>query len=299
MVYHLRRPKAGLDLQLVDGPIYSGGTVAVLLSLSPQESFQVRKGQVDLTCIETYWESVTVRIHERRGTRTETRTEMRTRQLVHLSKLFLDHTSLSTGVPYRYEISITLPNDAPPSVRGSTASICWYLEAFWDVVRALDIHQERDVVILTRPLVEVTGGTRESSSLTTAASMYEECTLSLSLPSAQVRTGEILEGTLCAQARQTLDISEVRVELECSERAGVKTTTTVESREVLQEGASLVANEVREWPFQLRVPEVLLPSITSIHETSVVWRVRGILSRRMRTDFSVEEVVQVYTAPAF
>ena len=84
------------------------------------------------------------------------------------------------------------------------------------------------------------------------------------------------------------------MELECSEGAGTNGSETVEERVLLQEGASLSANEVQEWRFRLPVPEVLKPSL-AISQTSVVWRVKGILARSRRADFQVEQVVQVYT----
>ena len=86
------------------------------------------------------------------------------------------------------------------------------------------------------------------------------------------------------------------MDLVCLEIAGTKRSETVEGRVVLREEASLRANGVQEWPFQILVPDVLLPS-SSTDKTSVMWRVKGILVRSRRTDFTIEQVIQMYTEP--
>ena len=86
------------------------------------------------------------------------------------------------------------------------------------------------------------------------------------------------------------------MELERSELSGIKATETVEARVVLQRDSSLLANEVLEWPFRLKVPQGLFPSMIAGGGTTwVMWRVKGTVACKTGRNFAVDQAVQVYT----
>ena len=79
-------------------------------------------------------------------------------------------------------------------------------------------------------------------------------------------------------------------------KTGVSESRTTIDRVVLQRDGSLLAKEDYEWPFRLQVPKDTIPTARS-GKTSVVWRLKGVLARRMRPDLVIERQVQVYTPP--
>ena len=60
----------------------------------------------------------------------------------------------------------------------------------------------------------------------------------------------------------------------------------------------LTANQVLEWPIRLQVPKNALPS-TEVYHTQVVWRVKGILDRKItrRRSLEVQQQIQVFIDP--
>ena len=60
----------------------------------------------------------------------------------------------------------------------------------------------------------------------------------------------------------------------------------------LERDPTLQSGQTREWPFQLDIGQVGVPSLTT-EKSSVRWLVKGILDRRMRRDLRVEQEINV------
>ena len=84
--------------------------------------------------------------------------------------------------------------------------------------------------------------------------------------------------------------------MERLERAGAKESTVTSDFVSLQANGVLRAGTTYQWPFRLRVPAQLLPSV-SVDETTVSWWVKGILCRTIFPDISVTGPVSVCTTP--
>ena len=101
-----------------------------------------------------------------------------------------------------------------------------------------------------------------------------------------------MDGTLRAEMLEDVDASEVRVELVRVEKFGNESqdhrvdVVTPERDETLKFG------QTREWPFQLDVGHVAVPSLET-EKSSVRWLVKGTLDRRMRRDLRVEQEISV------
>ena len=286
-----------MDIEVDDRPVCPGGILDVRVSLFPQESFYVREGRIELVCTEGYYTFSRIIPPGDRFVRTHNSDAPNVaRQLAQQSELFLNATEVYSGVPYRNDVKFLIPADALLTVNGRTAKIDWQLIASLDIIHARDIRQSKEVIVVSPPLDLAARNSAMPSSLKDARSTFEQCTVSLHLSSLHVRMGDTLEGILRVHMQQPLNLWGIRVDLECSQRAGERVTNTVEDQVVLQEAIGLSANEVQEWPFQLQVPAGLLPS-TDFDETLVVWRVRGVLDRNIQTDFRVEQVILVYTVP--
>jgi hypothetical protein len=295
MVSFLRSPKADLDIVVSGEPFYPGSDMKVEASLSPQQDFHVRKGILELSCIETYWEVVTYYVSQGKyGGSYRNRTQKSTRPLVNLSESFMGDTSVSTINGYRNKVAFTLPEDVPPTVKGSAAHIVWSLKASLDIARARDIHKEREVVVLPIPVAEVADEDYGRLSHTIAESIFDQCNLSLLSTTTNLRVGETIEGELQVQVQTDTEISprEIRVDLICSEAAGSRAKEIVEDAVVLGKDEVLYGHSFNKWPFQLRIPEGTIPSI-AIGKTSVVWHVKATLDKKRKKDFVVDGAIQV------
>ena len=105
-----------------------------------------------------------------------------------------------------------------------------------------------------------------------------------------------MQGKFTVQVWQDLNVQQIRIELECLEKAGDKTASTIKDQMVLKNQESLQANQVLEWPIRLHVPKLPAPT-TNVHLTQVEWRVKAVLDRSMRMDWDVHREIQVYSVP--
>lgn len=132
----------------------------------------------------------------------------------------------------------------------------------------------------------------EDAAPVTVDEEFDDCRLRLEISQGEVRAGESVSGRLRIDALKDCGFSEVRVELERREKAGTRKRNETVDSAVLQQDLELRANRTQEWGFRLTVPPGVWPS-TEIRDTLVEWKVKGILARSMRRDFSAEYALQV------
>lgn len=255
------------------------------VSLTPEGSFYVREGRVELVCVETTY-------------RNEEEGQSKNPHVWWQSEAsFLHEERVLKRQSYCKTFKFTLPSDAPPSLQGAyetcCANISWRVKVSLDIAGAQDFHQGRELAVL--PLVP------EPATPVPKEGILEQCAAWLSLSSTTVRAGEIFDGRFKIQFLQDLRTRGVRVELERWEKAGDGEKSTGVGSVFLHKhglvGELLAANHALEFDFQLHVPENAFPS-TEFHDTRVVWRVKGIVDRVMRPNLTVvQQEIQVYTAP--
>ena len=139
MLRWLRRPKAQLNIEVPGGPsFHPGDSIKVLVILSPQETFYVRRGWIELLCIEQHNEqrqgeegSYTVRVFQ---------------EPYHRSESFLSDTEVTVGIPCRYEVTFSLPDDVPPTMKGG---IDWHIRASLDITGGRDVHRAFKIEVLS------------------------------------------------------------------------------------------------------------------------------------------------------
>ena len=257
---------AGLTLE-VENQIYRpGDNVVVQVSLQAQESFYLRQGWVELACVETYYQ---------KDGETPWGQNRWTYAWGPSAVPFLDEQQVLNGQSFSQTFTFSLPDDAAPSViphADPCAEIACYVQAHLDLPWAQDIHARQRIIVL--PLVP----DPSPSVPVLEQEIFDQCVVSLSLSSTTVRAGETVDGRFSIQVRQDLRVRNIRVELECWEKAGDKQKSTVEDMVLLKKnrlvGELLTANQVLDWPIQLQVPKNEMPS-TEVHHTQVVWRVKG------------------------
>ncbi len=290
MVSRMRRPKVAFDMQLDKGPFYPGDKLNVVLTLDPRQKAEVRGGMVEITCIQTYWELVRRYVYSRYGGYYRTNLYRFNTILFNDSKPFIEATELRADMPVRKRVTFALPPEAPPTVIGGAVNIQWILKASVDVAKRRDLHQKADLVVSTpQPPIS-------SDPMDRAEATFDHGTMSLTMPSAPVRAGDTIQGTLRLQIRDRLSPRQVRVELVRGELAGHRSWSGLIDQQVLEDGPALEAGQVREWRYRLQVPSGPWPTI-EMDRSRVEWRVRGVLDLRGKSDPTVEAAVRVHTGP--
>jgi hypothetical protein len=304
-----RRPMPEVTVVPSQGAYRPGDLVDVEVSILPQESFTVGEALLSLVCRETFWYTVEstgatwVGRYPGHGEEYHQGTPYTaagrpgryktSKELVRLSSPFLVNVRLSKAIPYRSRVRFRLPEGAPPSIIGDTTRIDWQFYASWDAPEGLDTLGAGCLAVVLPPAQCKASQDQLLSPDHMADTAYQQCVLSLSLPAVRIRTGQDFEGVLTARTQRNLRVSSARVKLECREQAGAKESTTTHSMVVLRRQALLRAGSVYQWPFRLRAPDRILPSIT-LDETSVTWRVKGVLHRSLRADLEVQHRIEVH-----
>lgn len=305
-----RHPKATVTVRQIDGPIKPGDEIGVDVCLLSEEPTYIREASIDLVCIETFWYTVKAtgaawvgsypgHGEENRGGPPYTAAGRpgrykASRELVRLSQTFLTNCHIGPGIPHQGRAKFRLPPTAPPSVAGETACIEWQLHSSIPTEGAMETRRIGRLEVVSALPWESAGAVGQTDSPSVTEECFQQCSLSLSLPTNRAWSGQSIGGDLMVTAHQDQFVPQVRAVLECWERAGVKQSVAPIALVELQHGAQLKAGCVYQWPFQLQVPDRLLPT-TRTGETTVTWRVKGALGRVLRTGLEVQQRIQVFT----
>ena len=319
IISRLLRRQSSLKLDIkartTGGPFRPGDPVEIELSLFSEEPVMIGEASLDLVCTESFWYTVkstgAAWVGRHPGHAEEQHQGQpytaagrpgryhTSKELVRLSNPLLANQQLSSNSPVPNGLIQTtarflIPESAPASVIGEIAGIEWQIRA---VMISAETAEERVLGrLIVLPSPGGTGAFGESvPPQESAKADFEQCVLSLSVPNGGILAGDELRGALTAKVQRDHRVSEVRVALECREQAGAKESRAIYDVAVLQGSASFLSGQVYEWPFHLLVPDRILPS-TEFDETSVVWRVRGVLSRFLHPDLIVSKPVRILTS---
>ena len=310
LLSRLRQSRTNFSISAPGGPFRPGDQVAVQVSLLPEEDLYLREGLVRLVCRETFWYTVkstgarwigAFPGHAEENYKGPPYTAAgkpgkykTSKELVRLSHRFLVDGRFPKGIPYVSQVNFRLPESAPISLAGDIVRIDWQLEAS---VLTAGTNQVRatEPLLVVSPEATVLNSQETQTAATEAVKIeFKQCVLSMLLPGVPATAGRYLEGVFVARLHHDQRVSGVRVELERFERAGAKESTVTSDSVSLQANASLRAGMTYQWPFRLRVPARLLPSV-SVDETTVSWRVKGILCRTISPDITISGAVSVCT----
>jgi hypothetical protein len=270
----------------VDGDsYYPGDTIKTGIHILSQDKFKVRSGSMDLVCTEEYWKMV--------SDGKTTRAQKYKRKLFRLKESFLTNTEFSSGMALNERKSLILPIDIPPTITGKSANISWQLDVKLDIPKMRDIHKKQALTVLPIANAIPVGGENDISASNRILKSSRDGDMTLTVDSSQCIAGETLCGTLETMIKKDISVEGVRVELEVKEKAGVKSSKTIADKVQLEEKIHLGAGSYQRWKFSLGIPEGTLPSC-KISETSVQWRVKGIINKRMQKDFLIDLPILVY-----
>ena len=179
-----------LTIAVEDRQYMPGDTVELEVSLTPEGSFYVREGRVELACVHTTYRAV----GEEGGYNTIRHVWWQS------AASFLHEENVLKRQSYGKNFKFSLPSDAPPSLQGvyetSCANISWRVQVSLDISGARDIHQRRETAVL--PLVP------EPTTPVPKEGILDQCAAWLSLSSTTVRAGETFDGRFRIQFRQDL-----------------------------------------------------------------------------------------------
>ena len=282
-----RKPKANMSVQISGSPFSLGSIIHARVSIDPLATIDIRKGTIQLVCRERFWKA---EITTSGGNGTIKHTDSIYREV----QTFLNGETIAPGSSH-YEMDFPVPPNSHPTIQGELASITWSIEATLEAAGTRNLEWQQDVEVLT--LSESGAGVNRKAGPDTAVeTTLDECSLTLSMPSAPFRAGDTIEGVFSCLASRAFDSSSVRVQIERRERAGDRGKTVVGDQVNLQEKFQTPAGETQQWSFRLSVPGNIVPT-KSGGATQVAWRVKGIMDRGRKGDLSVESPIEVFTAP--
>ncbi|MCH8799745.1 MAG: hypothetical protein IH963_02430 [Chloroflexi bacterium] len=287
MLSWFRKPKANMSVEISGSPFSLGSVIHARVSINPMAAIDVRKGTMQLVCRERFWKA---EITTSGGNGTVKHTDSIHREV----QAFLNGDTIAPGTS-NYEMTFQIPPSGHPTIQGELASVTWSIEATLEVAGTRNLEWQQDVEVLT---LSENGAdvNREAGPVTAVESTLDECSLTLTMPSAPFRAGDTIQGIFSCLASRAFDSSTVRVQLERRERAGDKGKTVVGDQVNLEEKFQIPAGGTQEWPFRLSVPRNIVPT-KSRGATQVAWRVKGIIDRGRKGDLLVESPIEVFTAP--
>lgn len=272
---HLFKRRPEIKVHLQREPFYLGGLVGIEITVTTHRRIRIQEGRIELSCGETYYA-----LHQTSASHVK----FIQPSLIH-TEAFLSESEILPGQVVSYKTTIPIPEDAPPTLEGKTVQASWTLKVHLTVPMERDVSHVKELVI--RMPIDSNFRHENSQYVATPPSEYEQCALSLALDDVQVIGGK-LNGEFVAKCWQTIDVREVRVELERTETARLvawgKTVgdTTEKYRiatQVISRNAKLDQSDHR-WPLDLYVPNTQTPSISTKCGSRIHWRLRGVIVKR-------------------
>ena len=278
------RPKADLDVRVSGNTLRPGDEVEARVELMPREDFHVRLGKVELVRVETCVQIT----RSQYGTHYSTKTH----DTSLAEETLMENQTVRRLGGSSTNVRFALPKDAFPTLNGAVVQkiepgIAWEVRVSLDVARGRDIVESQEFTVDRIPTPD------DASPLPVVEeAAHRQCALILDLSWSRARSGDRIEGSLCAEMLEDVDAAEVRVELVRAEKFGNEAQDHVVDKATFDRDATLRSGQTREWRFSLDVGQVSVPSLET-EKSSVTWRVKGILDRRMRRDLRVEREIVV------
>ena len=284
----LSKAKAELEMHAEERCL-PGAHLPVEVRLRLKKELKPRQLRLELVGQERYY----VRKLTRIGSRQQEEQVVAT--FARLSHVVAEQGSFGPDADQRWNISLPVPLDAPPSCRGQLVNVCWTLRAILDVPSRRDQVKEMSLQVLNTAPIHIANSRADGSPPSTEKS-FEECTLTLESPQV-LAPGALLLGRIRIQMMHRLQVRGIRVELVQHEEAGDSSTERIVKSKKLSGQAVFNPNESHCFEFSLILSPDAPPTMVSPH-SSLRWRVLAVLDRRMRTDFNVEQDVYIHNAPA-
>jgi hypothetical protein len=270
-----------------------GETVTATITVVGKDDLEIQEGRAELVYENEY--TYRDRNYDSDG-RYTTDSRTTTDHVTHATEPFLPAGTVRSGAGDAYAVALRIPEEVAPSGEGEITKVRWKVKAILSRRRARDPGAEAPFTVLSPPEAHAEWIAREPELDTDA-----DCELELRLTGGRhVRPGDTVAGALVVTPRSELDANEVRLELvrhESVPRDEGNETETVEASTVAGESPELTTAVPHEYPFEFTIPAGSCPSLAT-EESEVRWFLRGVVARRMRSDYNVKQELNVYTAAA-
>ena len=273
-------PSATLDLLGPPATCVPGDTLPVEVRLTPGEDVTPRQVRVELAGREDYYVEVESRDSNNRGSTKSI--QKRTRVFQSVVQVVHEAGLLGKGVEQCWSASLQVPPNAVVSSKGKYVDVRWVVRAVVDMAGRGDAAREQPIVVLAPAPADAPQAAQIEP--------LEEGTLTLEIPRADLAAGETVEGVLRIEAASPPQVRGIRVELVRSEYAAARKIDEVVAHQAFPTGSP-------SYSFALVLPPGAPPSSLGGGNSRLLWLVRGVLDRPMRSDFQVQTYVQVHNAP--
>lgn len=277
-------PKGKLMLE-AQGKSLPGELIPVGIRVTAEDEIKPREVRAELVGEETFY--VTETRHA--GGHVSARTVQKNERFASIIQTVAEQPSLSKGVEQKWGCFLQLPSEAPPTCRGKLVNIRWKLKAILDVTKRADLSQEKLLHVFCQP-----HKTNRISALLTEKT-FREVTLILEAPPV-ASVGDTLICHLTLRVKEKLNIHSIRVELVRAEEAGTRRVHEDISKTQVSGAESFGQNESPSFEFSIDMPAEAPPTAIC-RRSSLRWKVRAVIDRRLKSDFNVERELYVDNAP--
>jgi hypothetical protein len=280
----ISKPKANISIESQSKSL-PGALLPVEIRISAQEEIKARELRAELVGEETYYTKET---HRDSKGHIQTRIVQRTDAIARITQTVADQPTLMQGMEQKWNISLQIPSEAPPTCSGKVVNIKWKLKVVLDVPNQPDQSQEMPLFVLSR------APQTTNVKIFPAEKIFDSVRVNLEV-SPIASPGETLIGRLNLQMKDKLSIQGIRVELVQLEDAGDRKADEVLLKTEILGSTSFNPSEAPSFNFSLKIPADAPSTATSVH-SSLRWMVKAVVARRMKSDFNVEQGVIVFNA---
>lgn len=272
-----------------------GETIHATVTITGEKDIKVQQGRLEFVFHEEYQYRHRETERDSDGdSRTTTETTWKTDEPVLKKEVFFNETTIRAGSAQTFQVDLPIPLNAAPTGAGKIVRIQWLVKAILDRRMASDISDKAEVYVFApAPGRFVQAGSFGNSTEPGEAEM------SLTLPGTEWVVGETIAGELQVCANKEFDVNEIRVEL--SRREFVPRDLGHEHVETIPVRVSgsthLSVGQKLTFPFSIVIP-TSAPITFNTSNSSVVWQLKGVLARRLRSDTRVEEQMYIYNQRA-
>jgi hypothetical protein len=286
-----RGGKADLAVEVEPDTVSAGGTLTATLRVTGgKKDMEVDEGYVELVYENeyTYRESDTDTFDSSKTTTEYTTTTDRT---AYDRRRFLEGGRIAAGSSAEHSVELQVPPDAPPSANGKITEVRWKVHAGLGR-RGFDVEVDGPVRVVSPREAHALWADRAQK-----VDSHGDCELGLRLDERHLAPGGTIAGALVVRALQDCEVNELRVELVRHEevpRDLGNEEHKVEDRAVVASDLGFTSGSTREFPFRLALPGDAAPCLRT-EQSTLRWLLRGVGSRRMRSDYNVTQDLNVYS----
>jgi sporulation-control protein spo0M len=274
-------------------PYYLGETVHATITIEGQKDLKIQEARATLSYREEYQYRHESSYRDSDGQEhTHDETSWTTDEQVVQRQQLMKEGTIPGNFRQTFDFAATIPTTTPPTCEGGQiVRVKWQLKATLDRRLAGDIEATTDLLVFAAPPGRDVGANQYGYS-----NEPGEAELSFALPGKEWVLGEAVEGQLMVRPQKAFDASEVRVELVRVEL--VPRDRGNEHREPrvakLAGRTRLEPGQALTFPFRIDIPAPA-PVTSRTRNSSITWRLSGVLARSFRGDTRVEEEIFVYS----